>query len=41
MYAIVYDYLLIPGAEVNVKRLFNIVREILGFWHALINIETL
>jgi hypothetical protein len=41
MYAVVCDYLLIPGAEVNVERLFNIVREILGFWRILINIETL
>jgi hypothetical protein len=30
MYTIARDYLPIPGVEVDVKRLFNIVREILG-----------
>jgi hypothetical protein len=30
MYAVVYDYLPIPGAEVDIERLFNIAREILG-----------
>jgi len=29
-YAVAYDYLPIPGAKVNIKRLFNIAREILS-----------
>jgi len=41
MYAVARDYLPIPGAEVDVKRLFNIAREILGLRHALMNAETL
>jgi hypothetical protein len=41
MFQVTRDYLLIPGVEVNVKRLFNIVREILGLRRALISIETL
>jgi len=41
MYAVARDYLPIPGAKVDVKRLFNIAREILGLRHALMNAETL
>jgi hypothetical protein len=33
--------LLIPGAKVDVKRLFNILKEILGLRRALINAKTL
>jgi hypothetical protein len=41
MYAVARDYLPIPGAKVDVERLFNIAREILGLRRALINAETL
>jgi hypothetical protein len=41
MFQVTRDYLLIPGAEVDVKRLFNITREILGLRRALIATETL
>jgi hypothetical protein len=41
MFQVTRDYLPIPGAEVNVKRLFNIVREILGLRRALMTTETL
>jgi hypothetical protein len=41
MYAVARDYLPIPGVKVDVKRLFNITREILGLRRALMNIETL
>ena len=30
MFAVARDYLPIPGAEVDVERLFNIARDILG-----------
>jgi hypothetical protein len=30
IFAVTCDYLLIPGAEVDVERLFNIARDILG-----------
>jgi hypothetical protein len=30
IFIVTRDYLLIPGAEVDVKRLFNIARDILG-----------
>ena len=30
MFTVARDYLLIPGAEVDVERLFNIARDILG-----------
>ena len=41
MFQVTRDYLPIPRAEVNVKRLFNIIREILGLRRALIATETL
>jgi hypothetical protein len=41
MFQVARDYLPILGAEVNVKRLFNITREILGLRRALMAIETL
>jgi hypothetical protein len=41
MFQVTRDYLPILGAEVNVKRLFNIIREILGLRRALMSIETL
>jgi len=41
MFQVTRDYLPIPRVEVNVKRLFNIIREILGLRRALITIETL
>jgi hypothetical protein len=41
MFQVTRDYLPIPGVEVNVERLFNIIREILGLRRALISIETL
>jgi hypothetical protein len=31
----------ILGAKVNVKRLFNIARDILGLWHMFISAKTL
>jgi hypothetical protein len=41
MFQVTRDYLPIPGAEVNVERLFNIAREILGLRRALMSAETL
>jgi hypothetical protein len=41
MFQVIRDYLPILGVEVNVKRLFNIIREILGLRRALMSIETL
>jgi hypothetical protein len=41
MFQVTRDYLPIPGAKINVERLFNIAREILGLRHALIAAETL
>jgi hypothetical protein len=41
MFAVARDYLLILRAEVNVKRLFNITKNILGLWRMLISTETL
>jgi hypothetical protein len=41
MFQVARDYLLIPGAEVDVERLFNIAREILGLRRALMSVETL
>ena len=41
MFAVARDFLLIPGAEVDVERLFNIARDILGLWHMSISAETL
>ena len=41
MLQVTYNYLFIPRAEINIKRLFNITREILGLRRALISIETL
>ena len=41
MFQVTRDYLPIPKVEVNVKRLFNIIREILGLRRALMAIETL
>ena len=41
MFAGARDFLLILGAEVDVKRLFNIARDILGLWRMLISVKTL
>jgi hypothetical protein len=41
MFQVARDYLPIPGAEVDVERLFNIAREILGLRRALMSVETL
>jgi hypothetical protein len=41
MFRVTRDYILIPRAEVNMERLFNIAREILGLRRALIVLETL
>ena len=41
IFAVTRDFLLIPGAKVDVKRLFNIARDILGLWRMSISIETL
>jgi hypothetical protein len=41
MFAIARDYLPIPGAEVDVKRLFNIARDILGLRRMSMSAETL
>jgi hypothetical protein len=41
MFQVIRDYLPILGAEVDVERLFNIVREILGLRRILMSIETL
>lgn len=41
MFAIARDYLAIPGAEVDVERLFNMAREILGLRRTAMTSETL
>ena len=41
MFQVTRDYLPIPGAEVNVERLFNIAREILGLRRTSMSAETL
>jgi hypothetical protein len=41
MFVVVRDYLLIPGAEVDVERLFNIARDILGLRRMVISSGTL
>jgi len=41
MFAIARDYLLIPGSEVDVERLFNIARQILGLRRMSMGAETL
>jgi hypothetical protein len=41
MFAVARDYLLILKVKVNVKRLFNITRDILGLYYILIKLETL
>ena len=41
MFAVARNYLPVPGAEVNVERLFNIARDILGLRRALIGGETI
>ena len=41
MFTIARDYLLIPGAEVDVKRLFNVARDILGFRRTSLGAHTL
>jgi hypothetical protein len=41
MFATACDYLPIPGAEVDVKRRFNIARDILGLRRTLVMAETM
>ena len=41
MFAVAHDYLLIPGAEVDIERLFNITRDILGLQRTLMSAETM
>jgi hypothetical protein len=41
MFQVARDYLPIPGAAVDVERLFNIAREILGLRRASMAAETL
>jgi hypothetical protein len=41
MFAVARDYLPIPGAEVDVEKLFNIVRNILGLRRMSMSAETL
>jgi hypothetical protein len=41
MFAVARDYLLIPRVEVDVKRLFNITRDILSLCRMLIKLKTL
>jgi hypothetical protein len=41
MYAIARDYLVIPGAEVNVERLFNMGRDLLGLRRVSMKGETM
>jgi len=41
MFAVARDYLPIPGAEVDVERLFNIARDILGLRRMSMSAETL
>ena len=41
MYAVARDYLAIPGAEVDVERLFNIGRDLLGLRRVSMKGETI
>jgi len=41
MFAVARDFLLILGAKVDVKRLFNIARDILGLRRMSMSAETL
>ena len=41
MFQVIYNYLSISGAEVDIKRLFNIAREILGLRRTSMSAETL
>ena len=41
MFTVTRDYLPIPGAEVDVERLFNIARNILGLRRMSMSAETL
>jgi len=41
MFVVARDFLLILRAKVNIKRLFNIARNILGLWHISISKETI
>jgi hypothetical protein len=41
MFIIARDYLPIPGAEVDVERLFNVTRDILGLRRTLLGVDTL
>jgi hypothetical protein len=41
MFLIARDYLLIPKAEVDVKRLFNVTRDILGLRQTSLRADTL
>jgi hypothetical protein len=41
MFAVARDFLPILGAKVNVKRLFNIARDILRLWRMSISAKTL
>ena len=41
MFAVARDYLPILGAEVDIKRLSNIARDILGLWRMLMSSWTL
>jgi hypothetical protein len=41
IFAIASNFLLILGLEVNVKRLFNLARDILGLRRTLIGLETI
>jgi len=41
MFAIARDYLLILRAKVDIKRLFNIARDILGLRRMLMSLRTL
>jgi hypothetical protein len=41
MFAVARDYLPIPGAEVDVERLFNVARDVLGLRRTSMGSETL
>ena len=41
MFQVIRNYLPIPGAEVDIERLFNIAREILGLRRTSMSTETL
>jgi hypothetical protein len=41
IYAVVYDFLVIPAIEVDVERLFNIRRDLLGLRRVVISGETI